>query len=46
MLEIREALAALLVRENLLESINGVTGFWRGEEFVSFYTLLEELNGN
>jgi hypothetical protein len=42
----REALATLLVRENVLQTYNGITGFWRGDEFISFYDILEELNGN
>lgn len=45
-IQIREELATLLVKENVLEMHEGVSGFWRGDEFISFYDLLEKLNGN
>jgi hypothetical protein len=37
----REYLARLLTDAGLLEIRNDVSGFWRGEEFVSFYDVLE-----
>ena len=42
----REALATMLLKENVLEMHDGKSGFWRGEDFISFYELLETLNGN
>jgi hypothetical protein len=44
MIENREALANLLVSENVLEMHEGKSGIWRGDEFISFYDLLEKLN--
>lgn len=44
MIEQREALAHLLIEENVLKMHEGKSGFWRGDEFISFYDLLEKLN--
>ena len=41
-LQIRETLARRLVAEGVLEVYEDVTGFWRGDEFISFYDLIPQ----
>ena len=45
-LETRSKLVAILVSAGVLESNNGIAGFWKGDEWVSVYDLLEEHYGN
>jgi hypothetical protein len=41
LVEHREWLATVMINAGLLEMRDGVSGFWRGEEFISFYDILE-----
>ena len=41
-LETRSQLVAILVQKGVLESRNGIAGFWVGDEWVSVYDVLEE----
>jgi hypothetical protein len=41
LVEHREWLANVLLQAGLLEVRDGVSGFWRGIEFISFYDILE-----
>ena len=41
-LQARSELVAILVREGVIESNNGIAGFYRGDEWVSIYDLMEE----
>jgi hypothetical protein len=43
-LQARSEIVAILVREGIVETKNGSAGFWRGEEWVSIYELMEENN--
>jgi len=43
-LQARSEIVALLVREGVIETRNDIAGFWRGEEWVSIYDLMEESN--
>lgn len=43
-LQARSEIVALLVREGIIETRNDIAGFWRGEEWASIYTLMEEKN--
>lgn len=39
---VREYIAHILLKENVLESHGDRVGFWRGDEFISFYDLLDQ----
>jgi hypothetical protein len=41
-LQARSEIVAILVREGIVETHNGSAGFWRGEDWVSIYDLMEE----
>lgn len=41
-LETRSKFVAALVSVGVLESRNGIAGFWQGDEWVSVYDFLEE----
>lgn len=45
-LEQRSKFVEVLLQEGLIESNNGIAGFWRGEEWVSIYEVLEKTNGD
>lgn len=41
-LQARSELVAILVNEGILESNNGSAGFWKADEWVSIYDLMEQ----
>jgi hypothetical protein len=41
-LQARSELVAILVREGVIETKNDIAGFYRGDEWVSIYDLMEE----
>jgi hypothetical protein len=43
-LQARAELVAILVNEGILDSRDGIAGFWRGDYWVSIYDLMEETN--
>jgi hypothetical protein len=43
-LRARADLVAILINEGILDSRDGIAGFWRGEDWVSIYDLMEETN--
>jgi hypothetical protein len=44
--QLRSELVAILVREGVIESRNDIAGFWRGDEWVSVYDLLEGIQND
>lgn len=44
LVEHREELARIMIDAGLLEVRDGVSGFWRGIQFISFYSILEQQN--
>jgi hypothetical protein len=44
-LDQRAKIVSTLLDEGILESNNGVAGFWRGHEWVSVYDILGETFG-
>lgn len=43
-LQARAELVATLINEGILDSRDGTAGFWRGEDWVSIYDLMEKTN--
>lgn len=41
-LQARSQMAAILVKEGILQTHNDQAGFWRGEEWVSIYDLMDK----
>lgn len=40
----RSAVIAVLLKEGVLESRNDIVGFWKNDEWVSVYDLMEKEN--